>query len=231
MLHRTGGARIGALTLGLTGWAVAFFLLLDGNAPATLTGMQLGGVAMVAVVGVFGFSTEGARFRDHFFGVSAPESDTRLVFLTRIAGLVIGALTVSIVIELLVGDRTVGLQSVRSWVAGLTLAVALAPVTWWAYRKNLGRPKFPAGSPLRASNLDRRVRVAGQDADGLRGQLPGLRRLVPSAGVLVLIVSARWLREPWDLVALVAAILVGPGWVIWTRRSRTTDTGTSPQRD
>ncbi len=219
--------RIPALTLGLAGWALAFLLLLDGNENVSLTGIQLGSLAMIAAVGAFGFSTAGAKFRDRLVGVSTSRPSRNWIYLGKIVGLALGATALSIAIELLVGDWSVGLGSVRSWVAGLAVAVALTPVTWWAYRRNLGRPKFPSGSPLRASILTRHVRVAGRDDEGWRVGSTGLQSLVPMAGVLALILSARWLSEPYDLIALGAAVLVGPGWLFWLRRTRAAETGST----
>ena len=215
--RRTWG-RMAALTLGTIVWGLALALLLGGSQPAILGGEQLGGIATMSVICTFAFSVTGAKFRDQLFGVSGSGALTTRLRLGVFAGLLLGAPAAGIVVELLVDDWSGGASSVQSRVAGLFLVALLVPATWWAHRRNLGRPRFPAGSPLRASNVVRQVHVVGDGGESWRTAVARVQGLVPLAVVFAMILTARWLREPYDLLVLVAAIAVGPAWLRWQRR-------------
>lgn len=211
---------VGFLVLG-----VVMFLLFGGNGPAELAGRQLGSVVMMTAIGIVGVSPVGIQFRDKLFGVSESSEGMLKQILGWTLGVTIGAMAAGVAIELLIGsDQTVGLESVRSWVAGLVLGAILGPPIWWAHHRTIGRPQFPAGSPLRSSNVVRGIRLNGKA--NRRAELWALvDPLLPMIVLIGFIFSARWIPEPYDVIPLFAGIALGPGWLYWRskKNSRSTD--------
>lgn len=221
--------RLAVLTILSAGWFVVFVLFLAWNDPAVFDGGQVGMLAVMTGIGTFIFSTTGTKLRDHYFAVTP--SGTRAASGVRWAlGAAAGSFALSVVVELLIGDRLIGIESVRSWVAGLVVAGILAPLSWWANRYAIGRPRFPIGSPLYASSLTRRVRVSSPDRSSHWQALgPRLGPTVPMIAMFIVILGAKWLNEPYDLLALFGAVLFGPGWMIWRRRRDNIDGGPSQE--
>lgn len=219
--------RLVGTSLGIAAWTVVMVLLAGGNEPATLSGRDIGNLAVPVTIGLFALSPIAAGFRDQLFGVTdAPHGAMRTRFAWLVA-MVIGAVSLSVAVEIILDDRVIGLESTRSWVAGLTLLAVLSPLTAWAYRRSLGRAKFPEGSPLRSSNMTRHIRFSGPGNSPWSTMSTGIGGLAPMLAMLALIVAARWLPEPLDIAALLAAVAVGPAWLY--RLSKARPTTTSPE--
>lgn len=200
--------------------AVAFLfglglvLLLGRGGGATLRGSQLGTLVLAAGAAGFLTSSAGAAHRDRLLGVTADEAKSAVPGLGVAIGLTVSAVSATIAIDVVVGDRVVGISSIRSWFAGLVIMAVACAGLWATRRQVIGRPRFRADSSLRSSEFTRRIRIDR----GSKLTAAEVAAYGTPATVLGMIVAAGSLDDPWSTMALFLALVIGLTGLVLQRR-------------